>query len=933
MTDFDKSTTANKLKTLLLTTAFSTTLLAPMAAYAQDENTGADDVEEIVVTGIRASLISAAAIKRNADQMVDAISAEDIGMFSDNNIGEALSRVPGVLLERQAGEGYRISIRGLGPNFVRTTLNGRTALSGTSSEGGSARGFSLNMIPSEVITKASVSKSTQAKELEGGMAGVLDLTTNRPIDFANNRDEDLYISGSFRGTYNELNEKFQPRGSIFLNKRFNDKVGVFIAAVVEKTDRQDNLSESQRLRIYDNVDLNAGTELNGEVLAEDSNDHTFSHFSGVRAQVQEIARTREIFTAGVQFQPNDNLDINVDWTHARENETRYDVRFWQDTNEVVRSDENNLDALTVEYADADPDRSLATEGTVTSHSWTGVTGRTNLDNYVNIINRRIPRSERINVGGINFEWTKDLWTVEADLGYAAQKSVRTYGRIRAALDHTDPRLVGGVNGSFDITGDFPIVTLVANDGAGTLTPILPGDESWLRFNGANRTLTTETGDDISGRFDVTREVEHGFFDKVFAGFSYNKRQHTRLLMEKDDLGRDDLNLENADFVLVEGNLPDRPDAVHAFSAPDVDSAIFDDYFNDPDSYGGYYLDPEGTFDVTEKVTSAYFQTSFSGEGDTPFRGNIGVRFANTKQEASGFFAGDSDAERITEREYNEVLPSFNIAFDLRDDLVLRFAGNKALSRPDPADLSGYVDISIDDEEGEFTGRGGNPFLEPYRTYSLDGSLEWYPETGGSYALGLFYKKMDGWIANGSNKELIDVPDEPAPIEFDIRRPINTDGGNIKGAEFAFHQPLDVLGGIGEYFGINASVTYVDAAIDSVIPESGLPIELRGTSKWSGNVVGYFEKGKFSARAAMSYRSNYLHQENRDEERFSEFTYGSKIFDVNFGYELNDNVKVRLSANNLTDVKRSRYWQTASSRYYSDERDNGRTFSLELRFTM
>lgn len=256
MTNMENEIKARKLRTLLLTTAISTSLLAPMAANAQDpaENAGVE-VEEIVVTGIRASLDAAATIKRNSDQMVDAISAEDIGMFSDNNIGEALSRVPGVLLERDAGEGYRISIRGLGPNFVRTTLNGRTALSGTNNEGGGARGFSLSMIPSEVITKASVSKSTQAKELEGGMAGVLDLTTNRPIDFANKRDEDFYVSGSFRGTYNELNEKFQPRGSIFLNKRLSDKVGVFIAAVVEKTDRQDNLSESQNLRLRDGTEI------------------------------------------------------------------------------------------------------------------------------------------------------------------------------------------------------------------------------------------------------------------------------------------------------------------------------------------------------------------------------------------------------------------------------------------------------------------------------------------------------------------------------------------------------------------------------------------------------------------------------------------------------------------------------------------------------
>ena len=152
---------------------------------AQDDEAAA--IEEIVVTGIRRSLDLAADIKRDSDAVVDAITAQDIGLFSDNNIGEALSRVPGVLLEREAGEGYRISIRGLGPRFVRTTVNGRTALSASGGEtggGDDARGFTYNIMPSEVVSKAKVSKSTQAWEIEGGIGGVVDLETNRPLEFS-----------------------------------------------------------------------------------------------------------------------------------------------------------------------------------------------------------------------------------------------------------------------------------------------------------------------------------------------------------------------------------------------------------------------------------------------------------------------------------------------------------------------------------------------------------------------------------------------------------------------------------------------------------------------------------------------------------------------------------------------------------------------------
>ena len=172
MTNRETPTTVRQLKALLLTTAMSTALLVPSVTYAQEAE--ADDLEEIVVTGIRGSLDSAAAIKRYADSIVDAISAEDIGLFSDNNIAEALQRIPGIQLERVEGEGSRVSIRGLGPRFVRTTLNGRTALSSPGGENGSdSRGFSFNIIPSEIISGAKVSKSTQAKDVEGGIGDII----------------------------------------------------------------------------------------------------------------------------------------------------------------------------------------------------------------------------------------------------------------------------------------------------------------------------------------------------------------------------------------------------------------------------------------------------------------------------------------------------------------------------------------------------------------------------------------------------------------------------------------------------------------------------------------------------------------------------------------------------------------------------------------
>jgi outer membrane receptor protein involved in Fe transport len=165
----------------------------------------------------------------------------------------------------------------------------------------------------------------------------------------------------------------------------------------------------------------------------------------------------------------------------------------------------------------------------------------------------------------------------------------------------------------------------------------------------------------------------------------------------------------------------------------------------------------------------------------------------------------------------------------------------------------------------------------------------------------------------------------------VRRPVNTDGGTINGVEFQFHVPFDSFtGGFMSHFGINGSYTYVDAKMDAVVPERGTPISLHGTSEKSGNLVLYFERERFGARVAANYRSDYLFQEASDVDRFDEFTEGRTIIDMNLDYIIMENMKVRFSANNLTDERRRRYWDTPTT-WYSDERDNGQEFVLEFRY--
>ncbi|MCW8926272.1 MAG: TonB-dependent receptor [Xanthomonadales bacterium] len=936
--------------------------MAQSSVFAQtDQNAddqAADDelvLEEVIVTGIRRSLEFSADIKREAESVVDAITAQDIGLFSDNNIGEALARVPGVLLEREAGEGYRVTIRGLGPRFVRTTINGRTALSSSGGEtggGDDARGFTFNIMPSEVVSKAQVSKTTQARELEGGIGGQVDLTTNRPLDFKPKGD-DFYFSAMGRGTYNDLLEDTRFRGTLFLNKKFGDSFGIFFGATIDEADRIDNLAESQRLIVFPGTDnggrYEAGTLVNGTPLAERT-DIALNHFSGVRYQEQPIYRDRNTYVTGLQFR-TENADINFDWTAGYEDETRDDKRFWFNLGDMIRRQDHVMTSLTVDYGDENFDQAYPTEGTLTGYTFGPTDDDRRVQPFANGLYRRIPRSSDVYVGGLNVDWSKDLWTVEVDLGFAGQDTKRTLDRLRTRLD-TGYRSPGQdrlseFTGTYDISGGYPIAIMYDANG----DMIDPMDVSHQYVEEIRKTTTWEKADDTSFRFDITKVLEGAdadatIIDEIMFGFAWNEMSFSRKQQQKSDSPRGegyDVNAIStvvADGILSHVNLPG---FVHSFAVLDIDDPIFNPFYDNTD---GFETLQSGEFDVTEENTALYLQGNFSGgEDGIPFRGNMGIRYVETKQtnrgwvgedEGDSFIPADPDNPKVrTGRDYAYWLPAFNLAYDTSETTVLRFAANKALTRPDPIDMSSRIEINDLEDQEDLTASGGNPNLQPYTTISYDAILEWYPEVGGSYAIGLFYKDLGSFIANGRSPELIPIKQDDGSIvmvEYDVRRPVNTKGGTIRGVELQWHLPFDTFtDSFLQYFGINGSFTYVDAKLDAVVPERGTPISLRGTSEKSGNLVLYFEKQKFGARLAANYRSDYMYQEASEADRYDEWTDGRTVVDLNLDYVINKHMKIRFTANNLTDVKRSRYWYTPG-RYFSDERDNGQEYVLEFRYS-
>jgi len=908
-------------------TAISTTIFAPITVFAQDagEQVAEESVlEEVIVTGTRTSLDNAADLKRTSDTIIDAITAEDIGVFSDNNIGEALARIPGVQLERQEGDGYRISVRGLGPRFVRTTLNGRTALSSPGGESGQGgRGFSFNIIPSEVITRATVNKSFQASDIEGGIGGTVDLQTTRALDFAAREDTDFYVSGALRATYNDLSGDTNPRGSVFANYKVNDQFGFFVSAVYDVADRLVLSTESQDIDI-EKFDLAAGTILNGVVLTEETEIEA-AVFDGVRNYSRDRERDRTTVTTGFQWQPSDNVDVNFDWTHGKLEETRNDARSWLRIEDAVdRYADDTVTNMTIDTSFGNED----SMGVIMAFDFEGF-DQGGSRHVLDVANLTQVLDETYNVGGINLHWQNDNgWSVYTDIGYASQEKTTDQRRITVGEDKKNGRWEDGFNGSFDIRSGYPIISL--SDPMGV--PYDPTDPANLIFTQDRISYYLEDNEETNFRFDTTKELGSGMLK-----FGLSWRDKT--------LTREELRTNGSAGSAI---IPIEP----------IGTRQINDFFNGvnipgfynsyviPDYFAWAEVDPAGTFandprdgasrigneyDVGEEIMAYYLQYDFANDNARlPYRGNIGVRYVDTQQTSVGIL-GQQDGNDViiydpdfrVKNSYQDWLPSFNIAFDMSEEWIVRFAASRSLSRPDPKDLRVGIDLDIDDLDGS----AGNWELEPYGTDNFDLIFEWYPQVGGAYAFGIFYKKLDGWITGGTEDFEMDLGDGVETFEVD--RPVNTDGGTILGLELSFHLPFDIFSEKMDGFGLNGSFTYIDAEMDGRYPGTEDTIDLLGTSEKSGNLVAYYERGRFGSRLAYNWRDDFLYQEGA--EGFLEYTEGTAVLDLNVDWRFNRHWRLRFSANNLTDEQTVRYF--ISPGLMSDIRDNGRTYVLELRGNM
>jgi iron complex outermembrane recepter protein len=890
-----------KRNSTLIGAAVALALFKPTApAYSQAATTPSSNrIEEVVVTGIRGSLRQSLETKREAVGVVDALTAEDVGKFPDKNVAEALQRVPGVVINREFGEGERVSVRGTPTSLTKTMLNGHTVATADwflLEQLNTTRAFNYLMLPAEIIGQVNVNKSSQADFEEGGIGATIDVRTRNPLDL-----QPFELNLSAQAAYTELADKYDPQASgLFSWKNSAETWGVLVAAIYQQRNiRRDGVE----VLGYFDVDADPGPAVDNVSVP-----------SLIGSSFFKQERTRTGGNIALQFRPSDSVDVNLTGLYSKFDADNINQNFLAWGFNAI----NGGGAL----SDFTRTGNTAVAGTVASAN-AGTTGRAAVYDAID----RFASAETISIDlDTQFRPSED-WTVHLKVGYT-EASGDTEDQILSEF---------GQSGVFqyDLRGRAPQVTFVPNANGARIDP---ADPSTMNFDFGNLNEFLNDDDETYAYVDALKKLDVGFLKSLKFGAKYT--DHNRELVSH-------ATTYGTFFVPLNTTGCDGgPCSAPFFAGPSTPGDYLDDIASAGtlrpywqvnqqrveevffDNFTGRILYPQQNYSITEKSYAGYVMGNLGGKD---WRGNVGVRVVRTEQTSSGNQIGVADPEVINpfgnytpvtvERTYTDVLPSLNLAYDVKDDIVLRFAAARAMTRPDFNDIAPRITLN----SGALTGSAGDPLIDPYRANQFDLSIEWYPESGTAYALAVFYKDLVSHVIDAPVTQVLPVSTanpvascvsvDPSNQLFDcpfvINKRINTTG-RISGFEVALTRPL--WGG----FGVQTNYTFSDSEA-----AGGAPVP--GASEDQFNFTAYFENQRLSARASYTYRSEFLVAFDRST-LLSQAALES--VDVSVSVNVMDNIALTFDGVNLTNDKIIQY---ADQRYRPRAiYDNGRIFFAGVR---
>lgn len=900
---------------------------------AVDDTAGVQE-GDIVVTGFRRSLDLANETKRRADVVSDVISAEDIGQFPDLNLAESLQRITGVQITRSAGEGAGVSIRGLPQEFTRVQYNGRTLGSG------GTRSFDFTAFSSLFTSAVEVIKSPTSDMIEGGLSGTVNVQTAKPLAIGKTT-----LSASVEGVYEQERERLTPRvavlgnwvnaagtfgvnaGIAFEERDFREK---FVNTYGAETSRESPLFNAAGRAVQGGktppIDYNRDGDFND----------TYSFLHGFDVWNNDGRRKRLTAILGYQFKPNDSLELYGDAFYSRFNNDTYTRRAQLRITDIAPQIAGGSYGV----------RSSTIDTSFTNRLLGGSQGFITALDADGISNQATARGTfaRIDVVSLSqgVKWTSGALTLEGQGAYFRSKNDnRNFGlqaQARASASVTFPNEIG--NGP----------QLTFNRGYNQLDP----NNFYLTV--ADLAAFTSRDRNWEGRLDATYELpDGGFFRSVKVGVFGSDRRFRNTAgfavlnaQQLAALSGGQLtvtpNIEGTGGIRASGfltpgdfsGLPGDPQLLvidlGKFDASVPRAAYFDDQNVPPQ--------PGQGFNVGEKTLAAYYRVNFLN-ADERLAGNIGLRWVQTRTTSIGLIPDldglivEPDRVNVTvpaagqtevKGRYSELLPSFNIRYNITPSLLIRGAAARMIGRPGLGQLSAgtSVDANI---RSIFS---GNPGLQPYKSDQLDLSLEYYFARGGLLSLAGFYKHLTDYIVSGQTTDIRTVTlrtGDTSTLEFRRNQPLNLLSGDVKGLEIAAQLPLSYVTETLDGFGLFGNYTYIDAP---AIPrtQGGQAFPLDGVAKHNYNIGGYFEKYGFGVRGSYSYRGRFSNGGGTfGDGSFSE-PYGQ--LDASLSYKITDAIDFSIDVTNLLDEHAR---QRNSFGLFSFESFTGRRFTGGVRIRL
>ncbi len=876
---------------------------APAPAPAQPDE--ATEVEEIVVTGFRSSLQQALNIKRNEAGAVDAILAEDIADFPDQNLAEAIQRLPGVTIDRVNGQGTTISVRGLGADFTRTRINGLEAQA--ASGGNRSRSFDFSMFASELFNSIRVRKTQSAEIEEGSLGSTVDLQTGRPLDF---RTPGISSALSVQASYNDLSEEAVPRLAGLLS--WSNEAQTFGALIsVAYSERSPILGSFNTTRWQKGDPTRAygvGQNFGGCIpCTTDAQRTEVLNAFYPRIPRYTVGNTQEDrlgMTGSLQWRPSDRTEVVLDtlWSRFNSELESPNIEAWSFSRAAVNQ------VVVRDYA-IDPDKNILSYGVfdnVLVRAENGFT-RNESNFYQASLNVRHDFTDRLH-GNLKIGANRSEARTPLNVAYAFEASGVNGYTIDFREDDRQPM----INYGFDVTsGDrFTLVQATRSNGGGNF-------ENQV----AAGAMTYDWSDSISFKFGGEYRT-YGFETFGLARAQTSPSGADRLT-GVDSIGK---------VVSIDGfvNAPSGSDL--SFIVPDIGKIA--DFLS---IYDAPLVANRSEREVDETDKGIFFQTDFNTMlGGMVVRGNVGVRYARTEVESKGWqtisgSAGPTYSYVTANNEYDDVLPSFNLAIEPRDDLVIRLGAAKVMSRPSLGDLTPGGGVSPTTRTVSY----GNPLLDPFRATNYDASIEWYFQNEGLLAVAVFYKDIDSFITSRTDSIVwsdLGLPDEllldaarPTDI-FQVTRKLNGEGGSLNGIELQYQQPFTFLPGFWSNFGFIGNVTYVDSEVSYGTAGKN---RLTGQSKNTANATLYYEEGPFQARISAAHRSQYLLSFPGGNGNSEEGVNGTVNVDASMSYDITPSMTFSLEAINLTDEYVDRYVDVLDR--VSDYRHTGREVAVGLRW--